>query len=124
MIDKGLLKSPHLSLNPTVFGYATPHITLLLSTTRYCLYIIENLIYLDARDDGMEDYMEMNTNIAFTDQVASICYVKMHGVWTDYTYTTAQSDGLRSCFTPSLSTLGLGENSYSSSRIGISFVTR
>ena len=56
--------------------------------------------------------MELNTNIAFTDQAALICYVKMHGVRTGFTYTTARSDAERSRYTLSLSTLRRGISNY------------
>ena len=60
-----------------------------------------------ATDDNMADYMELDTNIASSDQAALIV-IQMHGVRTDLTYTTAWSDAERSRYTLPLSTLGSG----------------
>ena len=38
----------------------------------------------------MEVYKKLTTNILYIDRAALICYVKMHGVRTDFSHTIAQ----------------------------------
>ena len=67
-----------------------------------------------ATDDNMADYMELNTNIAFTIP-SNLDMLLQNARGRQALHTQARYDAERSRYTVPPSTLGLGESSYNSS---------